>query len=210
MQFYDCMEHREAWFCSYEPQRPDSRYGVNVGFLTFLVMASPDIVFAVLVDVLVTEVFFLIAEATAECEGRRFEHERQASVAFKTWLVYFSSIFGYYFCIAFLFVPFGQWFKEIIPFMEDITVDPPISFVEARCPAVAVEEALSALWPRECEDIEYMTSSLDADAGPAGPRCPCPLASSPSPSPSPAPSPAPSSSPAPLRAATATLSPFKQ
>ena len=53
-----------AWYCQgYDPADPATRYGLHfsVGILTWLSRTLPDIIFALLVDVLVAEVFVLVA-----------------------------------------------------------------------------------------------------------------------------------------------------
>ena len=114
--------------------------GLYVGPFTFLVRASPDIVFALLVDVLVTTVFSAVARRLAKWECYEFQHEYEASVTRKAFALYMCSFFGYWLLLAFLFVPsnlvFGnsKWLTDTFgAALRGMVLEPNMLFITTQC-----------------------------------------------------------------------------
>ena len=114
--------------------------GLYVGPFTFLVRASPDIVFALLVDVLVTTVFSAVARRLAKWECYEFQHEYEASVTRKAFALFMCSFFGYWLLLAFLFVPsnlvFGnsKWLTDTFgAALRGMVLEPNMLFITTQC-----------------------------------------------------------------------------
>lgn len=75
---------------------------VDAGAMTFLIVASPDIIFAILAAILEDVVFPPLATKLADWENHRLHSEHQASVAIMTFTMWFVSVFGYFFILAFV------------------------------------------------------------------------------------------------------------
>ena len=115
---------------------PDSRPGVDVGFLTFLVRALPDILFALIVDV-------VIRQGLVNCTTKRlskFEvwptlRERRDSEVTKA-AVFLTMVFVYLLYYAFIFVLWGNDVANAIQHLFGINIQIVPTEENAHCKAV--------------------------------------------------------------------------
>ena len=90
INYYDCQNATETWYCRWDPEKPKTRYGMNVGFFTFLFKALPDITFAIIVKALLLTVFLNFSRVLTLFEGWRFKSESHSSSVAKActrWLI---------------------------------------------------------------------------------------------------------------------------
>ena len=120
----------------YQKNGETGEMGVDFGFWTFLVVASPGIIFAILADAICTELLKVVARKMTEWEAHEFRLSFEQSITYKLCAMFMCSVFIYFLAVGLVFVPFGSIFTAI-PFMSGIQVEPTAIFAREHCKGVS-------------------------------------------------------------------------
>jgi hypothetical protein len=132
----------------------------GMGAFGFLFKPLPDIIFGLVIDEGLWAAFVPLSLALAKWENYQWQSDYEKSVVLKMFAFYFLSIFVYYWCMAFVYVPFGS--KPITDFGYHALG---VSFGEGSLTIAAnTDEGGYMIDPDQC--VEYSSvgfADLDGD-----------------------------------------------